>query len=60
MIGKDICQPTYLSPSTPVFIQIRSLVGQLISKKITKVLKNELLAVHSPLSSAGQLRRMGG
>jgi hypothetical protein len=45
MLPKEICLPAYLSPSTPVFIQIRSLVGNLVQKKVTKVLKNELLAV---------------
>lgn len=45
MIPKDIGLPTYLSPSTPIFMQIKSHVSSLAQKKVTKYLKNELLMV---------------
>jgi CCR4-NOT transcription complex subunit 1 len=40
-----VCLASYLSPSTPVFMQIRSIVSSLALKKVTKGVKNELLQV---------------
>lgn len=45
MIAKEAYLASYLSPSTPVFMHIRSIIGSMVLKKATKPIKNELLQV---------------